>query len=619
MLKIPALFLLLLSVFGCALNTADGPLGELKGGKQSNDPDYYVNLWPETPDQEPNPLLAGELKGWPSIDKKTVLYVGDESLQGNWGLVLNQLFSEVNSNNLTLSACGATAQTWKSGGPAQCMFQAPFTKFKEQALHLTQDFSAETDRALPLILGHKNINKIILSFGYYLKDISEAKDLQAELVAIEILAKWAHSAGKTCYFVSPASEYFLETGNDHILPQDLTKRLEVLISPYCYWVDAAEARSNFLSETNIDVDSALKDELPEASQASDYIKVDESSSGVIPELPPLQLPTYELDTDTDIPAIENYDRPPRRPETSGDAADTSTTTTTTTTDAGESGSANANNSSPRAEDSQEQTEEAAPPSEASTPEEDVAERLRNLEPADIPLPIARPKFLSEEARQDLRQQIEQNSGAGSQAESRSLTYQEPKYLWNAYAQGSRYTNIGKTELESYGKSMFETNKLSDATQYCPNYWNLSREDKKRVWLFLYSAMALYESSFKSTASATEVTGGTSIGLFQMDYNNCKQSARNAQDLKDPRINFRCAIRKSAFLVREGGQIANGSYPSNCNRQGCKYRGGAMDRFWSTLRNPYNAKIRHKGKLVNVRVGKRPQVKEHLKGLPHCKK
>lgn len=645
MAKIFFLGLFLLSFTGCALNSADTPLGELKAG-QNNDPDYFVNLWPEGVDQEPNPLLAGELKGWPAFDKSTVLFVGDSSLFGNWGLALQKTFEEKDSQNILLAGCNATAASWKSGSPADCLYVAPFTKLTENRIHLTQDMQAGSDRALPLILGNTHVNKIVLSFGSYLKDISDSKTLQEELIAIEILAKWAHSAGKTCYYVSPSGEFFLESGVHNVASEILT-RLKITIDPYCYWVDASEARATFLEETQIKVEDKVKEVPPSQAQADQYIRIDEPPAVEVPVLPPLVIPNLNLDTSNMPDIIEDKKSTPREatPQTpedqksDGPPLDTSKdipntdATNDTPKDTSKEGVLQDATAEPKAGDKKVVnvpfpvprpeglgTSAATENSGAtSTPEDSVAEQLKNLKPEDIPRPEPRPQFLLEQDQQAIREQIEQSSANVAKAENKTLRYQEPKYLWNGYAQGSNYTKIGKEELDRYGKSMFEATKLSDATTYCPNYWNLSKADRKNVWLFLYSAMALYESTFNSGAKAVEVSGGTSVGLFQMDYNNCKQSASKPQDLTNPRINFRCAIRKSAFLVKEGSQIANGSYPSNCNQQGCSYRGGAMDRFWSTLRKPYKARIQSKGKLVQVTVGKRPQVINHLKGLPHCKK
>lgn len=642
---------------GCALNNADAPLGELRGG-QTNDPDYHVNLWPTPVGEEPNPILMGQLSGWPQIEKNnTVLFIGDQSLQGNWGLALQKLLVEEQESAVSLSACNATAQSWKSGSQADCLYSAPFVKFKEGQLFLTQNLKQGTDRALPLILAHEKVSKVVLSFGAYLKDITSATALQEELVAIEILAKWTHSAGKTCYFVSPVGSYFLESGQV-IVPAEILARLKVLLDPYCYWVDSVEARKTFLAETQIDLGGKVIEAKPEdeTDTGAGYIRIDEAPAVELPKLPPLVLPDMSLDlsdipdiiedkespianrpkptpgqttSDTQTPATEvpsTQTPSDQEPQDKGTTPKTETPATPTpqedtlddsgkaTVELPDGTSKQIPLPTPRPADLG-QTEEPA-----KTGEQKLAEALEELGPENVPVPQERPQYLKEQDQQAIREQIENKTPSVAQAETRVLRFQEPKYLWNGYAQGSNFTRYGKIELKAYGKHLYQTKNLSDATMYCPNYWSLSEDDKRNVWLYLYSAMALYESTFNSNAKAVEVTGGTSMGLFQMDYNNCKQSASKPTDLLNPQINFRCAIRKSVYLVREGKQIANGSYPSNCNRQGCSYRGGAMDRFWSTFRKPYQARIRNnKGQLVNVTVGKRNQIINHMKSLPHCKK
>lgn len=656
--KLNFLILFLISGFwlgtGCALNSADeSPLGELRRG-QTNDPDYNVSLWPTPVGEDPNPMLVGELTGWPKIEKdNTVLFIGDQSLQGNWGLALQKLLVEDEETSLTLSGCNSTAQSWKSGAETSCLYSAPFVKYKEGQLFLTQNLQAGTDRALPLILAHENVSKVVLSFGAYLKDITDAQVLQDELVALEILAKWAHSAGKTCYFVTPVGEYFLESGQV-ILPIELLARMKVLLEPYCYWVDAVEARKTFLDATQINIEGKVTEATPDES-AEPYIRIDEKPPVDLPKLPPLVLPDMSLDL-SDVPEIiadkespianrpepevpasgatleepkkeEPVVVPPTKPEDKQEedpkapsVQDSGTIAKPVDDESSGGGTVilpdGVNQEIPIPQPRPDRESETPP----ATAEDKLAVAVEELGPENVPVPTQKPKFLTEKDQQDIRDQIETQTPSVAQKENKVIKFQEPKYLWNGYAQGSNYTRYGKIELKAYGAHLYQTKNLSDATMYCPNYWNLGEEDKKHVWIYLYSAMALYESTFNAGARAVEVTGGTSMGLFQMDYNNCKQSASKATDLLNAQVNFRCAIRKSVYLVKDGKQIANGSYPSNCNQQGCSYRGGAMDRFWSTLRKPYQAKIRNnKGQLVSVTVGKRNKVISHLKSLPHCKK
>lgn len=585
------LLFIALGFSGCALNNSDSPLGELKGGKTSNDPDYYLNLWPEkNPENlDPQQVIPTQTQGWPKLDKKTVLFVGDESIQGNWGLVLKNMFSDSGANTLFLSGCEATANHWKSGLESKCgLFSAPFTKYTNESIFLTTDLKAGSERALPTILSNPNVTKIVLSFGFYLKNIKDSTRLQEELVALEILAKWAHSTGKICHFVAPVGEFFLETGYDQILSEDMLKKIKVLIDPYCYWVDSQEARDTFLAETQIDVSQSVK-AIPQANE--DYIELDDIE--IESNLPALDL--SDLTDKVTLPEIKDIEQPEIKNEDNTPKDQTQSTII----------------------DASEFEEEIKrPPTKPDTiPQVELPETGPKIQ--------FRPKFISVKEQEAIRDQIEKKSKTTAttvkKAENRILQRQEPKYLWNGRARGDEFTKVGKEELARYGEKLFKATKLSDATKYCANYWNLSITDRRNVWLFLYSAMAMYESSFKPHEKATEVTGGTSMGLFQMDYNNCKDSARNAEDLLNPRVNFRCAIRKSSYLVNEGSQIASGYYPKNCNRQGCKYMGGAMDRFWSTLRNPYTAHMMINGKKTPVKVGKRPKVIAHLQNLPHCKK
>ncbi len=94
---------------------------------------------------------------------------------------------------------------------------------------------------------------------------------------------------------------------------------------------------------------------------------------------------------------------------------------------------------------------------------------------------------------------------------------------------------------------------------------------------MMSIMAKYESNFdpRSVYHEPPPLGVDSIGLFQLSIESEKTlcSLKSKEDLKDPELNIRCAVKVLAKWVDKDGVLYGG--------QKNAWRGGS--RYWSVLR------------------------------------
>lgn len=155
-------------------------------------------------------------------------------------------------------------------------------------------------------------------------------------------------------------------------------------------------------------------------------------------------------------------------------------------------------------------------------------------------------------------------------------------LWEAKVSGSRdWSNHLYSEMDRLGQDLLDVVPADSAT-FCPNYKNLSYDERKKYWVYVMSVMTKFESSFKPNTSYTEDFNDSSgrkvisRGLLQISIESAKGydcEVRDAQELHDPFKNLSCAVRILDRWVGRDGRIAG--------KVDSKWRGGA--RYWAVMR------------------------------------
>lgn len=166
-----------------------------------------------------------------------------------------------------------------------------------------------------------------------------------------------------------------------------------------------------------------------------------------------------------------------------------------------------------------------------------------------------------------------------------------KISWEQYPENKLWSDFAYNLLD---KELFTSfDKAQDATQFCPKYQSLTRQQKIYVWVELLSTVSKYESSWKPATVFNEPAplNYPSIGLLQLSYEDhagypyCP--AKGGKDLKDPLVNLDCGMRILANQVNKKGKIILSS--------------GV---YWSTLKS-------------GGTYSKIPQIVAMTKKLPYC--
>lgn len=155
-------------------------------------------------------------------------------------------------------------------------------------------------------------------------------------------------------------------------------------------------------------------------------------------------------------------------------------------------------------------------------------------------------------------------------------------LWeNHTSQGKNWTEFMHRELDQSGKNLLDVIP-GDQNLFCPNYSNLSLQQRKAYWVFMVSSMARFESNFKPAMSYTEGFNDSqgqpviSRGLLQLSIESGNAYGcqfKSAQEVHDPLKNLRCGIKILDRWLSRDGRIAG--------KVSGQWRGGA--RYWSVLR------------------------------------
>ncbi len=274
----------MVSISSCSLNNVDSDIGP-KAGLIADDVDFSWDLWPEL--EENQPLQEQKIDLWPELKKDSILFLGDESLQANWGLLIQKAFVKLNQSSWFLSTC-MSARDFKNGGISSCGFWTkPFHQEFNSPTYITLNQTPNGERLAPKIISDINVNTVVISFGHRISIMESVAEIQMELSAIELLAKWAHSSGKKCYVIEPRDSLYIESEKSDFLTIDETAQLKLAVSNYCDWIDAETLKNDFMEQSKIPVDQILSIKNEDVSQG--YV------SAAIPE----------LNTNTALPINEN--------------------------------------------------------------------------------------------------------------------------------------------------------------------------------------------------------------------------------------------------------------------------------------------------------------------------
>jgi hypothetical protein len=150
---------------------------------------------------------------------------------------------------------------------------------------------------------------------------------------------------------------------------------------------------------------------------------------------------------------------------------------------------------------------------------------------------------------------------------------EPLLSWET--KNSKNIEWTKITLETAERYFSKLDKVEDMEQFCPQYKNLDKEKKILVWGELISAMAFYESGWRTNVELTEISLGTdsvtgmvvaSQGLLQLSYGDTKWAKwcdfdweADKKNPEDPTIlraknNLECGIGILANQVNKHKQI-----------------------------------------------------------------
>ena len=174
-------------------------------------------------------------------------------------------------------------------------------------------------------------------------------------------------------------------------------------------------------------------------------------------------------------------------------------------------------------------------------------------------------------------------------------------LTNAFnAKCSRFISSDDGSYGEYGKeidnyltekgdsSVFLKNDLAgmqDGTAACPNWKNLSVDQKKRFWVWTMASIAKVESGCDPTAKNSAATNGTAIGLLQLDERPSARKWRGeectAKSVTGAKENLRCGLDIMGSLI--SGQ--DGIYKSNG-----QIIGSGSNSYWQQLRQKGGGEI-----------------------------
>lgn len=157
--------------------------------------------------------------------------------------------------------------------------------------------------------------------------------------------------------------------------------------------------------------------------------------------------------------------------------------------------------------------------------------------------------------------------------------------WEQIRQGKNWTEHATKALDDLGENLLGMSPPLDASEYCPRFGDLTKEQRKVFYVNLLSFIARLESDFNPEATYEEGFKDAkgkpvvSRGLLQLSQESANLygcGIRSASDLHDAATNLRCGVRVLNKWVAADRRIGSSSI------------GGG--RYWAVLRDPKRAKI-----------------------------
>lgn len=543
---------LFLALTGCSLDNASGP--GLKPSSFSDDVDFGWDLWPEL--EENKPLQDQKIDLWPEIKDNTVLFLGDESLQGNWGLLIKNAFLKPGQNSWFLSTC-MTARELKNGLYSDCGFWTnPFEQVKEDKTYISLDQTNQSERLAPRLISDEKVQNVVISFGHRISVMESEVSIQQELSAIELLAKWAHSAGKKCFVIEPTDALYIETQKNNFLTEDETKRLRVATSVYCDWIDAKQLKDEYLNKNQIDADKVI----------ADYYADD--SEGFIDVKPPsLHINTNKSDFNVkDIEFPKNVNDPSQQvllptPESMDEKI-----------------------SRKLQEQLRANIEEKAPP-----PTQNVIKTQTQDEPRYLWNGHQVGSALTEIGKKYLNNNI-----------ASYLLTTKDRDLRDAERFCPKYNSLDKKRKEYFWLYLYSVIARYENDRFNPQAQH-KEQNSGRYSLGIFQVDTV-NCGYKSDANKEK--------LFDID-NNFKCALQKGVSL----VKSGRQIADGRYV-----QVPNGKDAKGKPKMKTEYRDYGMDGYWSVLRRPYTGPAMNSrtGKYENVSLGRRAQIINLTKSISICK-
>ena len=145
--------------------------------------------------------------------------------------------------------------------------------------------------------------------------------------------------------------------------------------------------------------------------------------------------------------------------------------------------------------------------------------------------------------------------------------------------------LGKTlisHIESIPNSQYYRNDSPGIQMACPNFPNLSKEQKAYYWVWLFAAISWKESTCGAASVNHAATHGTAAGMFQLNLNRKDRAWRGGTsgdscgvaNIKPNDVNLKCSLE----IMNEQLKGKNGIYEGN----GTVY-GRRANSYWQHLR------------------------------------
>ena len=138
----------------------------------------------------------------------------------------------------------------------------------------------------------------------------------------------------------------------------------------------------------------------------------------------------------------------------------------------------------------------------------------------------------------------QNKDNGKLCETIRIKSKSTRGKWNCSYTKAIYTELAKVQF----KSLFEQdlNKSDLKKLQCPNYNNLSREEKQKFMIVYLAALSKSESDFQPTDSYKEKDGTVSMGMLAIDRRAANKATQvfgeiSDGDLEQPELNLKVGL------------------------------------------------------------------------------